>query len=346
MVLRVVYGNAPVYQNIGEDVGFISRVFGIRAYVGYRPYAPHELDPSKDSVIYIGHGDPAFPSIYSYPAMDTVAGIATLLYISLEGFLLEVQPSMKYIRYVAMSNYVRSRLEYRKLHVVDVVHPGIDFTLLRRVKIHTGSAIMKRYGIDREKRIVALTIARDLPSKGFPWYAKVISRVAEKDRRIKFFIVTTPGADRHFERLGNAVAVAPIYGTLEREEMLSLIASSHIYVMPSLAEGFGMPVLEAMALGVPAVHADLPPLTEFSVGFYVNAKDVIRFRQKRPYHSWIVYEHFMYDTDEFADTVIYVADLIHRETLDDYRARATEKARQFDATQQYKKLIRHVVKDI
>ena len=35
---------------------------------------------------------------------------------------------------------------------------------------------------------------------------------------------------------------------------------------PSLAEGFGLPVLEAMAAGVPVVHSDDPALVEVAGG--------------------------------------------------------------------------------
>jgi len=37
-------------------------------------------------------------------------------------------------------------------------------------------------------------------------------------------------------------------------------------VVPSLAEGFGLPLLEAMAAGVPVVHSDVPALIEVAGG--------------------------------------------------------------------------------
>jgi glycosyltransferase involved in cell wall biosynthesis len=36
--------------------------------------------------------------------------------------------------------------------------------------------------------------------------------------------------------------------------------------MPSLFEGFGMPPIEAMALGVPTLVTDIPPLREITMG--------------------------------------------------------------------------------
>ena len=39
-----------------------------------------------------------------------------------------------------------------------------------------------------------------------------------------------------------------------------------VFVMPSLAEGFGLPIVEAFALGTPVVHSDAPALVEVAGG--------------------------------------------------------------------------------
>jgi glycosyltransferase involved in cell wall biosynthesis len=51
-------------------------------------------------------------------------------------------------------------------------------------------------------------------------------------------------------------------GWIPREELLQLYARAQAFIYPSTFEGFGMPVLEAMAAGIPVACSDIPPLRE------------------------------------------------------------------------------------
>ena len=55
-------------------------------------------------------------------------------------------------------------------------------------------------------------------------------------------------------------------GFVTRDLLLSLFRSCTAVVMPSLFEGFGLPVAEAMAAGAAVVHSRLPVLEEVSAG--------------------------------------------------------------------------------
>lgn len=49
-------------------------------------------------------------------------------------------------------------------------------------------------------------------------------------------------------------------GFLDEAKLLEVMAAARLFVFPSLVEGFGLPPLEAMALGVPSLVSDLEPM--------------------------------------------------------------------------------------
>lgn len=59
--------------------------------------------------------------------------------------------------------------------------------------------------------------------------------------------------------LGNAVIET---GWVEEEDVSALFSSAGLFVLPSLYEGFGIPILEAMSLSVPVVCSSIPALHE------------------------------------------------------------------------------------
>src|SRR5579885_1722998 len=55
-------------------------------------------------------------------------------------------------------------------------------------------------------------------------------------------------------------------GWVSRDELYELYRCARAFVYPSTFEGFGMPVLEAMAAGIPVACSDIPPLREIADG--------------------------------------------------------------------------------
>jgi alpha-1,3-rhamnosyl/mannosyltransferase len=66
-------------------------------------------------------------------------------------------------------------------------------------------------------------------------------------------------------------------GHVERAELAALFRGASAFVYPTLYEGFGLPVLEAMACGVPVVAGDIPAIQEVAgdAVVRVNPRDVV-----------------------------------------------------------------------
>ena len=59
-------------------------------------------------------------------------------------------------------------------------------------------------------------------------------------------------------------------GYVERRQLPALYEHARLFVLPSVEEGFGLPVLEAMARGTVTIHSDHPVLQQTSHGFGVT----------------------------------------------------------------------------
>jgi glycosyltransferase involved in cell wall biosynthesis len=70
-----------------------------------------------------------------------------------------------------------------------------------------------------------------------------------------------PEAQREAQRLGVEKRVLFI-GPVKDEDLPALYSGATLFIFPSLYEGFGLPVVEAMACGVPVICADVSSLPE------------------------------------------------------------------------------------
>lgn len=63
-----------------------------------------------------------------------------------------------------------------------------------------------------------------------------------------------------------------VLGFVSDEDLALLFSRATVFVFPSLAEGFGLPLLEALSFGTPVVHSDAPALVEVAGGAGVTVR--------------------------------------------------------------------------
>jgi len=79
--------------------------------------------------------------------------------------------------------------------------------------------------------------------------------------------------------LGNNV-VFP--GFIDEQDKKNVFQLAHAFVFPSLYEGFGIPLLEAMSQNIPVLASDIPSLKEIAENgaLYFNASSLDDFSRK------------------------------------------------------------------
>jgi glycosyltransferase involved in cell wall biosynthesis len=88
------------------------------------------------------------------------------------------------------------------------------------------------------------------------------------------------GGQQMTERLGALRGVVSEHSDMPDAAMAKLLGGARALLLPSLAEGFGLPVAEALSLGVPVVCSDLPALRESGGGVpdYLDPHDATAWR--------------------------------------------------------------------
>ncbi len=105
----------------------------------------------------------------------------------------------------------------------------------------------------------------NMQRKGLRTLIHAASKIEKEVGPVIFNIV---GADRNLNTLKILAQEAGVadrfffHGGLPNEALLSLFSRTHLFVMPSLVEAFGMVLLEAMATGIPVVTTKVGGIPE------------------------------------------------------------------------------------
>ena len=130
--------------------------------------------------------------------------------------------------------------------------------------------------IERSARLL-LSVGNRMPHKNFDTLLEALAQIPERER--PHLVITGGHGDDPLtpivERLGLADHVR-LLGWVPDDKLERLYGEAGLVVFPTLFEGFGLPVLEAMAHGCPVLCSDLPVLREIGGGaaVYVDPASV------------------------------------------------------------------------
>lgn len=147
---------------------------------------------------------------------------------------------------------------------IDVVHLGLG--LPRAVRPTSSSDLRKRWQLDDAP--IVLTVAAALEHKNLDRLLEAFAdpTIEHSGKRPFLVIAGHAGRDlRHLNDRADALEIADrirFTEWLSPEDLEGLYAMSDCFVYPTLREGFGLPVLEAMAREVPVACSNTSSLPE------------------------------------------------------------------------------------
>lgn len=110
-------------------------------------------------------------------------------------------------------------------------------------------------GIEREKDRIIVTNSADMPLKGLYYLLQAVHDISKK-RNIRLTVIGQPKENGGVVKLIQKLQIGHLIdftGRITDEEFVRQYALASIAVVPSVYEGFGLPVGEAMASGIPVI---------------------------------------------------------------------------------------------
>jgi glycosyltransferase involved in cell wall biosynthesis len=243
------------------------------------------------------------------------------------------------LEFVAVSRYVAKKLGEAGARVRAVVYHGID-TQEAFVYSAWGPKVRQSLGYSDSDFVVGY-LAGAYTRKGHDLFAEVIKLVAQRDPTIKFAVVTQPQAAQLYSNAPNT-RILTSFGEQGKEWIWGFYSALDLYAHPALAEGFGLPVLEALACGKPVVHADYEPLSEITTpetSFRVPVIDVEYAHDAMHLRTGILYEHHLYDPSEFADAILQAKEEVAKRRQELHK-QCVERASEFEKRKVYNTIAR------
>lgn len=135
---------------------------------------------------------------------------------------------------------------------IEVVYPGVKIKKISQKRV---SAVLKKFNLKPKKFI--LTVGKLEPRKNL---LRLIEGFLEANLTEKeLVIIGSYGWDKKLlEQKNNFPKTIKFLGFVSNEELYSLYSSALFFVFPSLYEGFGYPVVEAMMLKCPVCCSNIP----------------------------------------------------------------------------------------
>lgn len=156
---------------------------------------------------------------------------------------------------------------------IEVIYPGVEDELYKTYIFKKQS--IKKYKIGTKYILFLGTLE---PRKNIVNIIKSFERANLKEIKL----VITGGKGWKYEEIFEAYKNSPCKDKIQmldyiaEEDKIALYKGAELFIFPSLYEGFGMPVLEAMAAGTPVITSNISSLPEVAgdAAILVNPYDI------------------------------------------------------------------------
>jgi glycosyltransferase involved in cell wall biosynthesis len=148
---------------------------------------------------------------------------------------------------------------------IEVIHLGVSPAYKPHDPERATEYVASKYGVSKN---YALAVGTVQPRKNLATLVEAIKILRDRaDGSFQLLVVGARGwkntkLDETIRRLGLTGEHIRFLGFVPEEDLPMLYSGSRLFVFPSLYEGFGLPLVEAMACGVPVVASNTSSIPE------------------------------------------------------------------------------------
>jgi len=347
--LVIVHADAPSLNIVTNHIAKVAKAMGhdVETLTEFDYTSIMALRP--DGIIWFLPVNPPsgqrYAGYYSLIKM-TMRNVRQIWYGTTEGTpygIPATYPIWYEIDFVANSMYVAKKLREVGYRVIDVIYHGYDpdeNAETIEYAEHLRNEILRKF----PNKVIFSIAEGGHVRKGWEKLIEALNQIPDAVR--EKFVILAIAPRRIIENvIPNApqgvIHVMGEFGQLSRKEVLALFYISDYVLIPSMAEGFGLPALEANSLGRLVIFTNMEPLNEFidtnaNIAFpYDEIREVVIDNVEFELHD--------YNPQYLADAIIEAIDLARSGEYEDRAKRAYEKVKDMTIMNLYTKLIRYIV---
>lgn len=149
---------------------------------------------------------------------------------------------------------------------IKVIYLGVDHIFSDPVSEENKERVLNSYGLGGLNYILCVSSIE--PRKNFERIIKVFGEIIKDEKYNDLFLICAGGSGWKNDAIHNLVKnkgleeKVKFLGYVEEKDLPAIYNGAEIFMYPSIYEGFGLPVLEAMSSNVPVLTSDVSSLPE------------------------------------------------------------------------------------
>ena len=203
----------------------------------------------------------------------------------------------KLVHLITVSKSSQTDIKKHFLRDANIIGNGVDTKVFKR-----------NPNIEKISGRIITTTSSDQPIKGLKYLLEALGKIRDEFPHISLEIIGSLNADGECARLIKSLDLKKniiCSSQLSTLELVNRYSAAELFVCPSLYEGFGLPLAEAMACGLPVITTDGGALPEVvgESGIVVKAgnrsaivealQNLLRDNQRREYLSRHARQHIL-----------------------------------------------------